>query len=150
LQQSQHLLHGDTEFGSKLHIGKHEIDEESNPDLGEDGILRRSQKGLDLQILLDPLEKEFDLPSFFIEIRHGLCRNVTRVCDEGVGITGVGIDIVNEPKRFRNVTEMNGTILLDARCLPSRSLLVHTDHGIPLHSGNAKKSFWVIKDSYHV
>ena len=38
-----------------------------NPDLGFDGIFARAQKCLDTQMLLDPFEEQFDLPTLFVQ-----------------------------------------------------------------------------------
>jgi len=43
------------------------------PNLDEKRVLAGSDKGLDLQVLLDRLEENLDLPEILIDCRHG-CR----------------------------------------------------------------------------
>ena len=40
--------------------------DQSDPDLRHDGISGGSEEALDLEILLDPLEEQFDLPASFV------------------------------------------------------------------------------------
>ena len=47
-----------------------------------DRILRGTQKGLDLQVLLDPLEKQFNLPALFVKLRDVFCRTLHIVGDQ--------------------------------------------------------------------
>jgi hypothetical protein len=47
-----------------------QVSDQGGPDLDEHGILRGSVKGLDLQVLLDPLEKEFYLPAAAIKFGY--------------------------------------------------------------------------------
>jgi hypothetical protein len=42
--------------------GDQHIDRDSNPDLSFDGVLRRAEEDFDSKMLLDPFEKQFDLP----------------------------------------------------------------------------------------
>ena len=48
------------------HIGAH-----GAPDLGLYGVLAGAKKVLDAQVLLDPFEKQFDLPAAFVKIGNG-------------------------------------------------------------------------------
>ena len=55
------------EFQLFLQNGDQDIDTDSNPDLGENGILGGPVEGLDSQVLLDPLEEQLYLPPAFVE-----------------------------------------------------------------------------------
>ncbi len=46
------------------------VSDQGGPDLDQHGILRGAIKGFDFQVLLDPLEKEFDLPVAALEFGH--------------------------------------------------------------------------------
>jgi len=48
------------------------VSTDRDPYLRLHGILARSQKGLDTQMLLDPLEKQFDLPALLAKCRNHL------------------------------------------------------------------------------
>ena len=47
-----------------------QVSDQSGPDLDEHGILGGAVKGLDLQVLLDPLEKEFNLPAAAVKFGY--------------------------------------------------------------------------------
>ena len=51
--------------------GYKHVDRHRNPDLSFDGIFTISVKGLDPQVLLDPLEEEFHLPTGLVEQADG-------------------------------------------------------------------------------
>ena len=44
-----------------------------DPDLRLDGVDRGAKKRLDSQVLFDPLEEQFDLPSQFVQLANGQC-----------------------------------------------------------------------------
>lgn len=50
--------------------GDHEVSADGDPDLGFDGILGSSIKGLDSKVLFDPFEKEFDAPSGLVDLSY--------------------------------------------------------------------------------
>ena len=39
--------------------------------MNEDGVFRGSEKGFDFEVLLDPFEEDFDLPSCFVNVCDG-------------------------------------------------------------------------------
>ena len=51
--------------------GHEEVNRDGDPDLALDGVLAGSEKRLDL--LLDPLEEEFDLPARFVKLSDDRC-----------------------------------------------------------------------------
>ena len=51
-----------------LHDGRENINRDGDPDLSFDCILGSAIKGLDPEMLLDPLEKQFHLPTAAIKI----------------------------------------------------------------------------------
>lgn len=54
-------------------------DDQGRPDLDQQGIPGGAVKNLDLQVLLDPFEKEFDLPAAAIEVSNLRGRQVQAV-----------------------------------------------------------------------
>ena len=58
---------------SLLDDGDKHIDGDRDPDLGFDGVLRGAEKRFDAQVLLDPFEKQFDLPAIPIECGYRQC-----------------------------------------------------------------------------
>ena len=47
---------------SRKHIGS-----DGAPELNAHGVVARAQKMLNIQVLLDPFEEQFDLPAAFVE-----------------------------------------------------------------------------------
>ena len=52
-------------------VSKQKERDNSNPYLGQDGILAGPQKALYFEMLLDPLEEQFHLPSLSVDIGNG-------------------------------------------------------------------------------
>ena len=65
------MLKAVTDLADKLDIGEQQIDANGNPDLGHDSVFRGAEEGLDLQVLLDPFEEQFDLPAGLVDLRDG-------------------------------------------------------------------------------
>ena len=53
-----------------LHNSNEQVSADCGPDLCFDGILRCSVKGLDPEVLLDPLEEQFYLPACLVDLRY--------------------------------------------------------------------------------
>ena len=51
-----------------------QVGTDGNPDLGLYGIGRLSIEGLDLEMVLDPLEEQFDLPALAVDLGDCGCR----------------------------------------------------------------------------
>ena len=83
------MLHGKTQLGLEFQEGKKEVNAQSDPDLSKYRVMRCAKERFDFQVLLDPFEKEFDLPAFLVEISDGL----------GIQVTGIGdISEINSGK----------------------------------------------------
>ena len=54
------------EPGLIFDISQQQVITHGDPDLAHHRVFAGSQKRFDLQVLLDPLEKQFDLPAGFI------------------------------------------------------------------------------------
>jgi hypothetical protein len=65
-QQSNQVRKGPVEFGSKLEEAKDQHRDQCCPNLDLHGIGTGPNKGLDLQVLLQILEEDLDLPTVFI------------------------------------------------------------------------------------
>ena len=57
-----------------LDDGDQDIHRDGDPYLGLDRILGGSKERLDPQVLLDPFEKQFDLPAGLVKQRDAFCR----------------------------------------------------------------------------
>ena len=76
LEYPEYLFHGTAQFCFESEIGKEQIDAKRDPDLGQNRVGGSSKEGLDLQVLLDPLEEQLDLPSAAIQLGDGKCREI--------------------------------------------------------------------------
>jgi hypothetical protein len=56
-----------------------QVSDQGGPDLDQHGILGSSVKGLNFQALLDPFEKDFNLPAGAIKLGHLQGRQVQMV-----------------------------------------------------------------------
>ncbi len=65
------MLHALADLTDELEVGQQQVDTDGDPDLGHDGIAGSAQEALDLQILLDPLEEQLDLPARFVDLGDG-------------------------------------------------------------------------------
>ena len=70
MRQASELQGSPARFAFEPEPNQEQIGNQGGPDLDEHGILGGAVKGLDFQTLLDPLEKEFDLPVAAVEFGH--------------------------------------------------------------------------------
>lgn len=55
---------------AKLEVSQQQIDAHGHPNLRHHRILAGVQEGLDLEVLLDPLEEQLDLPALLVPKGH--------------------------------------------------------------------------------
>ena len=101
LQQTNHLLKTPVNSAAELDPGQQQIGTHRNPDLGQHRISGRAEKGLDLEILLDALEEQLDLPPRFVNVSDGLCRQAEMVGQKHVMLTSLRIAVTNAAQRNR-------------------------------------------------
>jgi len=80
--------------------GNQHVGADSRPDLGLHSVFACAEKVLDAQVLLDPFEKEFDLPAVFVEGCDGGGRQNGVVGQEEQRFFGVGVHKPNTPNVF--------------------------------------------------
>ena len=83
-----------------IETGHHEVNADSDPDLGAHGVLRSAEEGFDAQVLLDPFEEEFDLPPTFVNGCDGNGGQFEVVGKKDQPLAGMGIDITDTPEWF--------------------------------------------------
>lgn len=94
------MLHRQFDAGHEFEIGEQQSDAEGHPDLRQHGVLRCSDEASQLEVLLDPLEEEFDLPAGLIEVGDGLCGQVIDIGQELVEPSGLGASVADQAKRL--------------------------------------------------
>ncbi len=72
---------------------------DGTPDLSAHGVLARAVKGFDAQMLLDPFEEQFDLPTALIELRDGPCGHGEVVGQKDQRLAGLRIAIADAAQR---------------------------------------------------
>jgi hypothetical protein len=130
------LLHGKTQLGLEFQEGKKEVNAQSDPDLSKYRVMRCAKERFDFQVLLDPFEKEFDLPAFLVEISDGLGIQVIGIGDITVLLAGFRIDVTDDTQRLWDVTEQNGAINGNAFCLATGTLAQVLDLGIAFETSD--------------
>ena len=94
------------QFGHEFVIGQQKKGDKSYPDLRHNGVLTRSQKALDLEILLDPFEKQLHLPPLPVDVGDGPRRKMKDVGQIHVVLSGLGIPVshsTQNPMVFRRL-----------------------------------------------
>lgn len=76
-----------------------QINGNSNPDLGLHGVFRSAEKTLDAQMLFDPFEEVFHLPSLLVELGDGDGGQKKVVGQKHQGFVGPGI-VISYPAEF--------------------------------------------------
>src|SRR5512137_2100743 len=66
-KQGHQIRKRPTEFGPKLEKAQDQYRNQCCPNLNLDGIGAGSDKGLDLEVLLQMLEEDFNLPTIFVD-----------------------------------------------------------------------------------
>ena len=76
----KYLLHTHVDLWAKLNNCQEQIDAQRYIDLIEDGVFTSSNKRLDLEILLNPAEEDFNLPALPLDSGNCLGLEVEIVC----------------------------------------------------------------------
>lgn len=75
--------------------GHEKVGADGDPNLGSDSIVGCAEEGLDPQVLLDPFEEEFDLPSALVDQRDSQCRDRKVVGKEDQVLAGFFVEEVD-------------------------------------------------------
>jgi len=70
----------------KFDIGQQQIIGHGCPDLSHDRVFGGTQERFYFEMLLDPLEEEFNVPTGFVELGDGQSRKFEVVGEEVVGV----------------------------------------------------------------
>jgi len=125
-----------------IETGHHEVNADGDPDLGAHGILRGSEEGLDAQVLLDPLEEQFDPPSALVNRGDGQRRQVEVVGQEDEPLASHGIEAADTSESLRVVefsfrcAQPDGLVAAQAGFLVDRTGLQNVEPGVALGSNH--------------
>jgi hypothetical protein len=96
--------------------GNQHVSADGRPDLSLHGVLACAEKVLDAQVLLDPFEKEFDLPTVFVQGCDGGGRQTGVVGQEDQRFFGAGV-------RKPNTSNVFGIVLDGIKALERNTLI---------------------------
>ena len=83
--------------------GNEHIDRNRYPYLGFHGVFRCAVETLDSQVLLDPLEEQFNMPAAAVKVGDGHGRKREVVCDEDKGLVSFFVPILYESQGFGEI-----------------------------------------------
>ena len=106
--------------------------------MGEHCVGRSTQKRLDPQVLLDPLEKQFNLPALSVYLSDFFCFQVMGVADKAVIDPGFRICITNQAQRLFDAFKPNTLVIADAGAFPASPMPQIFDLGIAFQTGDEK------------
>src|SRR5690625_1625603 len=107
LKQSKYLLHASPGAAHELQISQQKIDAHCNPDLSQNSIPGSSQKGLDLEVLLDPFEEQLNLPARLVGGSNGGRGQLEIIGQKNVFPAGFRITIAHTAQRNRAVFSLS-------------------------------------------
>src|SRR5262245_56539951 len=90
VEQAQDLLARQAGRRSELEVGDHQRHAQGDPDLREHGVPGGAVEALELEVLLQELEEQLDLPAALVDGCDGAGRQVTDVGEELVALAGLG------------------------------------------------------------
>src|ERR1035438_9934891 len=75
------------------------LDRDRDPDLRLHGVLAGAIERLDSQVLLDPFEEQFYLPTGLVDLGDGKCRKCEIVSEKLEAFPGFHVEITDAPER---------------------------------------------------
>ena len=78
--------------------GHEQVNADRDPDLRFDGVFGGAEERLDTQVLLDPLEEQFDVPAAFVERGDGLGREAEMIGEKDQMLARFGIAQAHSPQ----------------------------------------------------
>ncbi len=130
------------ELGAQLEPAQEQHGNQCCPDLNLDGIGAGADERLDLQILLEGLEEQLDLPAVFVDGGHrsGAELQVIREKDQGIAFDRIiklnAAQWVRTPLQGIDPTQANGFILEDMTIAGHATLLDDVVDSIDQHPGD--------------
>ena len=91
--------------------GDQHISRDGAPDLRLHGVLAVTQKMLNTQMLLDPFEEQFNLPTTFVQSRNRRCWQRSIVRQEHQSLPGIGIFKTNPAQIFWKIFRLLKPVL---------------------------------------
>lgn len=125
-----------------IETGYHQVNADCDPYLSSHGVLGCAEKCFNAQVLFDPLEEQFDLPTAFVDGRDIMCRQVEVIRQEDQTLSSFGIKETDTSEFFRVVSltfvsaQPNGLIAAQAAGLVDWTRLIQAESHITFCSDN--------------
>lgn len=100
-QERDEVGQAPSETGGQLQVTQQQHRDQRRPNLRLDGIGRGADEGLDLQVLLERLEEQFDLPAILVDRGNGGSPEAMMVGDEDKNAAGVLADGLDTAQQMR-------------------------------------------------
>ena len=84
-------------------VGQDQVIDNRAPDLGHDRVFGGSEEGFDLEVVLDPFEEDFDLPSEFVDLGDGCCGELEVIGQKNPGSLFLRVPDCNQTQWLRVV-----------------------------------------------
>ena len=97
------LREGNLDPADEFYVRHQQIVDQCDPDLRSDGVFAGSEEALDLEILLDPLEKEFDLPAALVNRGNSRSSKIEIVGNEAIGLLRLLVQKLHQPEFAREL-----------------------------------------------
>ena len=95
------MFHGQAFFQHQ----NEEVNTHRNPNLRPHGVVVSSEKSFDAQVLFDPFEEQFHMPTVFVNLRDGLRTHNHVVGQKHKSFAGFTINEFNSSDEFRVILD---------------------------------------------
>lgn len=125
-----------------IETGHHEVNAQGDPDLGAHGVLCGAEESFNSEVLFDPFEEQFDLPTAFV---YGCDRQGGQfevIGEKDQPLDGFRIDMADTPKRFGIImfslpsAQADGLVASQSGGFINSSGLEHTEPGVAFCADN--------------
>jgi len=139
-QQRNQIGQAPAKTGGQLQVTQQQHRDQCSPNLCLDRVSRRADEGLDLQVLLERLEEQFDLPAIFVDRGNGAGPQAVMIGEEDEDATRILAHSLDATQQMRALVlgtgagQADGLILEDVPVLRRRMFFDHLKLGVVLHA----------------
>ena len=141
-QECDEVGQAPAEAGGQLQVAQQQHRDQCCPNLRLDGVGRGADESLDLQVLLERFEEQFDLPAILVDRGDGAGTKAMMIGDEDENAAGVFADSLDPTQQVRTLFlragtgQADGLILEDVAVLRHCVLLDDLEQCVVLHPGD--------------
>ncbi len=108
-QERDEIGQAPMEAGGQLQIAQQQHRDQRRPYLGSDRVRGGTDEGLDLQVLLDGLEEQLDLPAILVDCGNGAGAQAVMIGDEDQRVARILADCLDTAQQMRALVLCSGT-----------------------------------------